>query len=68
MGLLERMAATRCSVQGCNEERSPDSDVCSEDLTRKWRHLLARQPDGTYLRRRELGARDLTGRLRGAAA
>lgn len=68
MGLLERIRATRCAVVDCDAERAPDSDVCSEDLGRKWQNLLARNADGTYTRRRVLGARDLTSQLREAIA
>jgi hypothetical protein len=67
MGLLDRMRATRCAVVDCERERAPDAAVCREDLNALWRHELARQPDGTFLRRRTFAARDLTGAIRSAA-
>lgn len=54
MSLSDRIAANRCLVRSCARARVPDSDVCSDDLNAKWRNLLARQDDGTYLRKREL--------------
>jgi len=56
--LSERMA---CRVIGCDRRRVPDSDVCRDDLGEKWCNRLLRQPDGSYLRRRVLPARDITG-------
>jgi hypothetical protein len=58
-GLLERM---RCRVVDCARARALDSDVCTTDLAEKWANRLARQPDGSYLRRRVFTAREETWR------
>lgn len=63
-GLLARMRANLCAVVGCERQRLTDAVLCRDDLGRDYRHELDRQPDGTFLRRRLLGARDLTGQLR----
>lgn len=62
MTLLDRIAARQCAVRDCHEDRAADSDVCSRDLTEKWMHRIDKQPDGTYLRKRALTARDETWR------
>ena len=66
-GLLARVVANRCAVRGCERERTPDSIVCRADLNDLWGGRLDRQPDGSYVRRRVLPARDETGLIRGAA-
>lgn len=62
MTLLDRIHANRCAVRDCSRERARDSDVCSADLTEKWHNRLARQEDGSYLRRRVFTAREETWR------
>lgn len=60
MTLSDRIHAHKCAVRDCARTRAQDTDVCSDDLNAKWRNLLDRQDDGTYLRRRTFIARDET--------
>ncbi len=62
MTLTERYAANRCAVVDCNRQRHLDAAVCRDDLNELWHHLLVRQADGTYLRRRTFTARETTWR------
>lgn len=68
-GLLERICAAECCrVVGCDRRRAQDAIVCREDLAELYANRLDRQADGTFVRRRILAARDLTGQVRTAAA
>jgi hypothetical protein len=61
MGLLDRVvAAETCRVRDCDRRRAPDAQVCRDDLTELYMNRLDRMPDGTFVRRRLLRARDLT--------
>jgi hypothetical protein len=61
VSLLSRVVeATSCKVVDCTEPRARDAQVCAKDLTELYMKRLDRQPDGTFIRRRQLRARDET--------
>jgi len=61
MSLTERIAARKCAVVECTENRASDSLVCADHLGEMWSNRLDRKPDGTFVERRRFAARDLTG-------
>lgn len=61
--LLERIAARRCSMEDCTEDRTADAQLCPRHLASLWRNELDRHADGTYVARRRFAPRDETGRV-----
>jgi hypothetical protein len=62
-GLLARIAANRCRVQGCERARMTDAAVCRDHMNDLYAGRLDRAVDGSFVPRRTFRAVDWTGRV-----